>query len=409
MQNLRGAGMRRLVINGAIVAIAVADVTAAWGQTGSTRPVMVRGRPDSVRTDSAGAIVATTRPVRMAMRETDRIKLDSLIQVRERLPIGSPEIRSVEEEIARIMLTTMPRGSAFIRSDGTFTVFVEGFERSAMQDRVMVASKAFRPDVTPRGYIGMTLDGAKIRWQDSTGDYVQYAEYPTVVLIEPNSPASKVGIRFGDSLVAYNGVDVRRSSINMTRLLEPGRTVDMLLRRDGDAKELSVVVDRAPSGYMTDPRTTLVRSVMPSRVPVFPDSNFERRLTEIHLRAGAATAAAGGRGAGGPPTRTVTTKGMLIPSGILGAQLTDVEQGAGMKAISRQKTDHGVLVTRVPAGSPAARLGLLAGDIITTVGDTEIGSDQQLRQVVLAIGPDKRVRYVVMRDGKSRTLIYEPK
>jgi S1-C subfamily serine protease len=130
---------------------------------------------------------------------------------------------------------------------------------------------------------------------------------------------------------------------------------------------------------------------------------YDRRGAE--MRAQGVVAAAGGRGAYSVTTPRAV---MTMPRGILGVQLTDVES-PGIAAITQQKADHGVFVTNVPTGSPGAKLGLRAGDVIITVGDVDVTSVAQLHRTVLLVGPTKPLTYVVMREGRTIKLFYDPR
>ena len=65
--------------------------------------------------------------------------------------------------------------------------------------------------------------------------------------MDPASPAQRAGLAPGDTLMAYNGRDVRTDEISMTRLLVPKSTVKVRVRRDGKVKDLPVVVADAPA------------------------------------------------------------------------------------------------------------------------------------------------------------------
>lgn len=66
--------------------------------------------------------------------------------------------------------------------------------------------------------------------------------------------------------------------------------------------------------------------------------------------------------------------------------------------------DRGVLVARVDAGSPAARAGLQAGDIITYAGGRTIDQASDLASAISGIGKDKSVNIEVVREHKTLSL-----
>jgi len=64
------------------------------------------------------------------------------------------------------------------------------------------------------------------------------------------------------------------------------------------------------------------------------------------------------------------------------------------------KVETGVLVTQVMPGSPAAKVDIRPDDVITAVGNTAIGSPQQLADCVRQYRVSEKVRVIWFRDGK---------
>lgn len=99
---------------------------------------------------------------------------------------------------------------------------------------------------------------------------------------------------------------------------------------------------------------------------------------------------------------------MRLPGGIAGARMTDVDS-AGIAGLAKQKTSHGVFVTSVATGSPAARLGLRVLDILVSIDDVDVVSTIQLYHELSARGSNRSIQFVVLRDGKFEKLTYEPR
>jgi hypothetical protein len=116
-------------------------------------------------------------------------QIDSLVKRLNGLPIGSAEFVATDAAL-QAALREMP-----LPAGGTFEISVTT-PRAAVRTPV---------DVIPRGTLGFTADGFNRRFVSGGGDFLQYFEYPTVVAIEANSPASRAGVRAGDLVVAYNG------------------------------------------------------------------------------------------------------------------------------------------------------------------------------------------------------------
>ena len=67
----------------------------------------------------------------------------------------------------------------------------------------------------------------------------------------------------------------------------------------------------------------------------------------------------------------------------------------------RLNSSRGALVADAQAGSPAAKAGLRAGDVIVAVNGEPVESPRELSRRIAAIGPQKNVRVSYLRDGRE--------
>jgi len=72
---------------------------------------------------------------------------------------------------------------------------------------------------------------------------------------------------------------------------------------------------------------------------------------------------------------------------------------------SGAKVTQGALVVEPQPNSPAARAGLAAGDIITSLNDEPIKNDRELTRKIAALAPGARVKLTVLRNGEVRTIM----
>ena len=266
------------------------------------------------------------------------------------------------------------------------------FETRFGQERPMVSRLG--PGAMVAGWIGIVVSGAptQIRIEDNEM-FLRYLIYPEIASVDPSSPAQRAGLTPGDTLMAYNGHDVRAEEISMTHLLVPKATVKVRVRRDGKVKELPLVVAEAPERIQTrrlyeqrEGPTWVATVPMPPRVPgTLPPS---RVFTPAPSRAlvGAAPVVA--------PLPPVFNF-----SGIAGAQVVTVSE-----TMQRSTAlPAGVLVTTVPVGSPAAESGLEEGDVITRVGQQSVTTVRELRELVARAADDgERAVTIELRRGKDR-------
>lgn len=221
--------------------------------------------------------------------------------------------------------------------------------------------------VAPSGYMGLSLSGAQIRIVTPDGVMTSHCEYPMVETVDVGSPAARAGLSAGDTLVAYNGRDVTQLAVNYAELITAGNTVKVRVRRAGKPREIPVVVD--------------------------PRREEERVVTARMLVRGA------------PLAPQPMSPSMFNPSGVTvlaGAQLATMDAEFAQSL----SLEAGVLVLRVPAGTPAADAGLKAGDVVRAVNGQTVRDVSGLRRA-LAMSRDAARLTVQARGAASRVVVLE--
>jgi serine protease Do len=369
--------MVRLVILGlAAAGLPIQGARAQAAVAGAQAKVMVIAKDTSGRMNR----VVLITPV-----------IDSLVKRLNGLPIGSAEFVATNAALQEAFRDLpLPQG-------GTFEISIST-PRAVMRTPV---------DVVPRGTLGFTADGYNRSFFGAGGNFLQYFEYPTVVAIEPNSPASRAGVRAGDLVVAYNGDDVKANWINMTQLLTPGREITVKLRHDGDTRDVVMSVEKAPPSLIADRRASA--------------SMEEKRMVEAQAVAAAAARAPS------PPitiTRTPVAAGTVVGralrdmpagaatmapamNGVLGAAMTDVDPDLA-RVVRGMNGKRGVLVTRVPSGSVADRTGLRSGDVILRVDASDVATVSQfrVRMMLAEQSGQEKVKLTILRDEKTQEITY---
>ena len=198
--------------------------------------------------------------------------------------------------------------------------------------------------------------------------------------VHRESPAETAGVKAGDIIVELDGEKVRGTR-QFTRLVQEtpaGRKVQAAVIRDGQRMALSI--EPRPSGahffgeFSNHPEIAGVAPVPPAPpappVPPVPPEFFE--FDELL-----------GRGS--------TRLGVTVSA--LQGQLADY---FGVK--------DGVLVTSVTPDSPAAKAGVKAGDVITTVNGANVTSPADLRQRTSRLSDGEELTLSVVRERKPMTL-----
>jgi membrane-associated protease RseP (regulator of RpoE activity) len=260
-------------------------------------------------------------------------------------------------------------------------------------------------ETAARGWIGIVVSGAPREWHmERNEEMMRFLSYPEIDSVDPSSPAQRAGLAAGDTLLAYDGRDIRGSDISMTRLLRPNSKVTVRVRRDGRIKELPVVVAEAPPRIKRrweDESRSAARSWVFSPSPdlarVAPLAPAAPRIGGPIVPPGFATTP--------PPAPVVLSLPRpfeFSPSGVAGAQLVTVSDGM-KRSLGLQS---GVLVVTVPTGTPADVSGLKEGDVIIRVEQQPVRSVVEVWQIVSRAAQDgaRDVDLDLIREKQAREL-----
>lgn len=308
--------------------------------------------------------------------------------------------RFAEFVAARAAAAARPaQGNMFFRSSPDFAFEARFGDASTVLPR-------FAQGMVP-GWIGIVVGLAPTEIRVEGNElFMRYLLYPEITSVDPSSPAQRAGLAPGDTLVAYNGRDVRREEISMTKLIVPKATVRVRVRRDGKVKELPVVVadvpDRVKKRREDELRasrsTWYSETPMPPMAPMVPTTRVPPRPVFPTMPPQAVSIS--------PAPRAVPSTPVIAPlppvftiTGVAGAQLAGVtaamQRSLGLPA--------GVLVTQVPVGSPADESGLEEGDVILRVGQQPVTTVRELRDLVARAADDgERSVTLELRRGKAR-------
>lgn len=94
-----------------------------------------------------------------------------------------------------------------------------------------------------RGYIGIYMSDINSKFAKALD--LKSTDGVIVNQIEPNSPASKAGVKEGDVIIEFEGKPVKNSLTlrNQVATTKPGSKVALKVLRDGDEKKLTVILD----------------------------------------------------------------------------------------------------------------------------------------------------------------------
>jgi len=314
-------------------------------------------------------------------------------------------------------------------------------QRSQML-RTQLASLCDRSS-KPDGYMGITFSATmRADAGASGGEVFRFAENPTVETVEPGSPAERAGVTKGDEITLIDGQSVVGRDIVFNQLLRPGTRLPLRVRRDGDTRDVVLVIKQRPPSLdngcpfldarimaaFGDPISiarvpfsgAIVRGApLPPAVPapgarpraapraaeptpVVVGANGVTAVIPAPLVPNVTMPAPNAVETTSPDQRNVFVfSRMSAPMVIAGATIVrtnaDLRETFGVKS--------GVLVLDVARGSPAYSSGLKGGDVIVSVGRVAVTSPLSIQRAIeTAEGTELPLRIIRKKKAQSLTL-----
>ena len=259
-----------------------------------------------------------------------------------------------------------------------------------------VARVRVKQRIVPEGWLGINYV-CEIKTEEKKGElFVTHYGYPLIASVEPGSPADRAGLEAGDTIVAYNGDDLKNRTLSLTKLLKPDSKLTVKVHRAKEVYEIPVTVGR--------------RTRYAPNVSLLTDAMIERDSTFGGMRAMTAP----GRPMivriqPTPPAFAQTPQTPTPPIAYRWSDATMPLAGAEMARVSPELgeafgVERGVLILTVGQNTPAARAGLRGGDVILKVNGQDVGAPIQVqRQLQRAEEP--QVKLTIVRKRKTQQVI----
>jgi serine protease Do len=212
-----------------------------------------------------------------------------------------------------------------------------------------------------RGMIGVQIGVIPQNALETLG--LRNREGALVASVVPNGPSARAGLEPGDVIVQFNGKPVkdRDALVSMVIATPPNTTVPLKVIRDKEEKTLNV------------------------------------RVGELDLEAEQA-ALGSGRGGGRD-----TTPQQEASSGF-GMSLSNITPDVARR-LRLDADTRGAVVVDVDQGSPAARAGIMEGDVITRVGRANISSVADASRELARVASGGTVILRILRNGQDTAVV----
>lgn len=240
------------------------------------------------------------------------------------------------------------------------------------------------------GWLGINYVAEQKQWVERNELLVTHFTYPYIASVEPGSPADRAGLEAGDTILAYNDIDLRGKPVSLTKLLRPGAKLMVKVRRARETYDIPVVVGRRS---MATRQAWMIEKNGSSRVEVRGGATRVRggepSVVVVPEEPGTPTAPM-------PPMPSLAYSASLA---LAGAEVVRVNEDLGEVFGVTQ----GVLVVAVGVNTPASRAGLRGGDVIVKVDGRAITTPRELQER-LRRAEDREVRLAVVRKKKEQVL-----
>ena len=211
-----------------------------------------------------------------------------------------------------------------------------------------------------RAYIGVGV--REVNNEIAKLFHAKVGQGAVVNLVTPNSPAAEAQLQPGDVILEFDGQAVNgpRGLQGIVEKLQVGKTYRARIIRDGKKRNIEITVSEMPED-----------------------------LTSASLST--------------PGQRGPSAKNMYEDLGIQVEPISnDVAESLGVK------TDGGVLVSAVEAGSPAQIAGLEAGDVVEKVGASRVRNVDEFREAVKEASLADGILLIVRNANGTRFVNMKP-
>jgi serine protease Do len=211
--------------------------------------------------------------------------------------------------------------------------------------------------------------------------------------VEEGSPAAAAGLKEDDVVLEYQGEPVH-SATQFARLVREtpvGRKVRIEVSRDGATRQVDATVGERQMADLLGPG----RHPQVPGLPENLDGEIGDALRNFHFELDPEDAARLGDDARDEVRRVFRSRGPRL--GIRYHELSD-------QLAAYFKVDDGVLVSSVDEGSPAAKAGLKAGDVIVKLDGKAVGDASDLGGAVARLEAGTPATITVQRDGRPLDL-----
>ena len=307
--------------------------------------VMAIGNPFRLgHSVSVGVISALGRPFGVVGREQNMLQTDAAINPGNS---GGPLLNARGEVVGMNTAIYTDQRSANI-----------GIGFATPMNAIRDLLPQLRNGKVIRGVIGVTVSKDRLTPETAKAFGLPNTSGALIATVSPNRPADKAGIVPGDVVVEFGGKPVKDSDslVGMVVGTKPGTTVPIVIYRNNQRKTLNVTIDELDldAEQTLSARRSTPNGPEPQPTPVGFGLTLDAITPEL-------------------------------------ARRLDLPANAG-----------GAIVTDVDRNSPAARAGVIPGDVILEVNRQKVANQSQVTRELQKVQNGQVVFLLLWRDGGNQ-------
>ena len=265
-------------------------------------------------------------------------------------------------------------------------------------------------DNTPRAFSFAVEGGSYLGVQTQEINENNFSKYGlshirgvAVDKVSDNSPAQAAGLKAGDVILRFDGEDVTgvRKLSRLVSEVDPGHQVKLTISRNGYEQEITATLAKRPMTEFQNGNFTF-----PQMNGAMPDLKNLQQLKDLPQFKSM------------PDLKNMPEGPQVwsFPGGQGQSYILRAGEGrvigVSVTGLSKQLAEHfhvagGALVSEVRDGSPAAKAGLRAGDIITEIDSKQVTNEMDLIKSINE-KKDGNVAVTFVRDGRTQTVTVTP-
>lgn len=268
------------------IAICMNDERLTFAPTSARNAELMQALGARARAEAANVDRSMIEVLRA--RELERADAASRV---ERLERSALRARELDTQARQRELEALSRALRAGERERSEAVAQERRALEALQSaRVRAQGSGIVPVQPDGGWFGFGLNCARCGWEQTATDTEPrwtFSEHPTVMLVEPGSPAARAGLRTGDVLTHIDGESLLTPEGGRRfGAVDPGQTVRWTYRRGEASHTVSITAIERPRtpAALTETLLDSLRMISARRPDAAPPAEYRQSVERLEAQ-----------------------------------------------------------------------------------------------------------------------------